>query len=84
LYALKVEELRHDISWAGHHRDPTIVLEAVTSEVLQHCFFGLSGSFNNTSVLKRSHIFSRLVNVDAPACNYIVNGHDYTMGVLSS
>jgi hypothetical protein len=57
LYALKVEELRRDISWAGHHRDPTIVLEAVTSEVLQHCFFGLPESFNDTNVLKSSHVF---------------------------
>jgi hypothetical protein len=29
---------------------------------------------------KRSHIFSYLVSDNAPACNYIVNGHEYNMG----
>ena len=28
--------------------------------------------------------FARPASGDALACNYIVNGHNYTMGVLSS
>ncbi|KAK1603500.1 hypothetical protein QYE76_037147 [Lolium multiflorum] len=26
-----------------------------------------------------SHVLARLASGDTPACNYIVNGHDYTM-----
>ena len=37
------------------------------------------GSLNNINILQSSHIFSRLASEDVPACNYIVNGHDYTM-----
>ena len=68
--------------YTGHHRDPTIVLEAVASQDLWiwHCFFGLPGSLNDINVLQRSHLFARLARDDAPACNYIVNGHAYDMG----
>ena len=68
--------------FTGHHRDPTIVLEAVASEDLWiwHCFFGLPGTLNDINVLQRSHLFARLASGDAPACNYTVNGHEYTMG----
>jgi hypothetical protein len=59
-----------------------IVLEVVASEDMWiwHCFFGLSGSICDISVLHRSHLFARLVSGDALACNYAFNGHDYTMG----
>jgi hypothetical protein len=30
--------------------------------------------------LHRSHLLARLGKGDAPACNYIVNGREYTMG----
>jgi hypothetical protein len=35
---------------------------------------------HDISVLQRSHLFSRLVSDDAPACNYTVIGHEYNMG----
>jgi hypothetical protein len=68
--------------YCGKSHDPTIVLEAVASENLWiwHCFFFLPGSLNDINVLHRSHIFLRLANGDAPAYNYNVNGHTYTMG----
>jgi hypothetical protein len=40
----------------------------------------LPGSLNDIYVLQRSHIFSRLVSDNAPACNYTLNGHEYNMG----
>jgi hypothetical protein len=43
-------------------------------------FFGLSGSLNGINVLHRSHLFAKLANGEAPACNYKVNGHDCTLG----
>jgi hypothetical protein len=66
----------------GKSRDPTIVLEAVASRDLWiwHCVFGLLGSLNDINVLHRSHLFAKLASGEAPACNYKVNGHDYTMG----
>lgn len=68
--------------YCGHYRDPTIILEAVASQDLWiwHCFFGLPGSLNDINVLQRSHLFARLASGDAPACNFIVNGHAYDMG----
>jgi hypothetical protein len=69
-------------TYCGKSHDPTIILEAVASEDLWiwHCFFGLPGSLNDINVLHRSHLLARLASGDAPACNYTVNGHDYTMG----
>jgi hypothetical protein len=43
-------------------------------------FFGLPVSLNNINVLHRSHILARLAKGDAQACNYTVNGRQYTMG----
>ncbi|XP_071681754.1 uncharacterized protein [Lolium perenne] len=40
----------------------------------------LPGYLNDINVLHRSHLLARLASGDAPACNYTVNGHDYTMG----
>ena len=31
-------------------------------------------------MLQRSHLFARLASGDAPACNYTINGHEYTKG----
>ena len=31
-------------------------------------------------MLRRSHLFAQVASGKAPACNYTVNGHDYTMG----
>ena len=42
-------------------------------------FFGLPGSNNDINVLERSHLFSELAQGRAPAVNYSINGHDYTM-----
>jgi hypothetical protein len=51
---------------------PTIILEVVTSNDLWiwHAFFGMPGS----------PLFAKLVEGKAPEVNYIINGHDYTMG----
>ena len=68
--------------YSGKSRDATIVLEAVASEDLWiwHCFFGMPGTLNDINMLQRSHFFARLASGDAPACNYIKNGHEYTKG----
>jgi hypothetical protein len=68
--------------YCGKSRDPTIVLEAIASHDfwIWHCFFGLPGSLNGIDVLHRSHLFAKLASGEGPACNYKVNGHDYTMG----
>ncbi|XBJ06881.1 hypothetical protein VPH35_012471 [Triticum aestivum] len=66
--------------YCGKSRDATIVLEAVASEDLWiwHCFFGMPGTLNDINVLQHSHLFARLASGDAPACNYTINGHEYT------
>ncbi|XP_030958349.1 putative nuclease HARBI1 [Quercus lobata] len=68
--------------YSGHIREPTIVLEAVASFDLWiwHAFFGLPGSNNDINVLERPPIFSELEQGRAPAVNYSINGHEYTMG----
>ncbi|XP_065631283.1 uncharacterized protein LOC112001981 [Quercus suber] len=68
--------------YSGHIRESTIVLEAMTSYDLWiwHAFFGLPGSNNDINVLERSSIFSELEQGRAPAVNYSINGHEYTMG----
>jgi hypothetical protein len=54
-----------------HHRDPTIVLEAVAlwDLWLWHCLFGLLGYLNDINVLRISHLFVMLASGDGPACN---------------
>jgi hypothetical protein len=42
-------------------------------------FFGLLGSLNDINLLHRSHLFAKLASREPPACNYKLNGHDYTM-----
>ena len=45
-----------------------------------HAFFGLPESNNDINVLERSHVFNELAEGRAPAVDYSINGHDYTMG----
>jgi hypothetical protein len=68
--------------FCGHVKEPTIILEAVASTDLWiwHAFFGLPGSHNDINVLRRSPLFDRLVEGEAPSVNYKVNGHNYDMG----
>ena len=68
--------------YKGHVEKPTIILEAVASHNLWiwHAFFGMPGSHNDINVLHRSPLFENLAEGTAPQVNYIVNGHDYTMG----
>ena len=67
--------------YKGHCNDPTIILVAVTTKDFSifHSFFGLSGSHNDLNVLSILPLFSRSTIVDAPACNYLVNGQNYSM-----
>ena len=68
--------------YSGHYHEPTIILEAVASHDLWiwHAFFGLPGSLNDINVLHRSPLFQRLAVGEAPPVNYIINGHNYSMG----
>jgi hypothetical protein len=40
----------------------------------------LPGSLNGINVLHKSPLFAKLASGEAPACNYKVNVHEYTMG----
>ena len=68
--------------YTGHCHEPTIILEAVSSQDLWiwHAFFGLPGSLNDINVLDRTPVFTLLENGHAPPVNYIINGHEYRMG----
>jgi hypothetical protein len=65
-----------------HVKEPMVILEAVVSHDLWiwHAFFGLPGSNNDINVLYRSHLFNILVQGEAPAVKYTLNGHNYYMG----
>ena len=67
--------------YCGHVHEPTIILEAVASYDLWiwHAFFRLLGSNNDINVLERSHVFNEFAEGRAPAVDYSINGHDYTM-----
>lgn len=78
-------------AWHGSHVNgkigaPTLILEAVATRNLWiwHCFFGMAGTNNDLNVLDNSHLFDRIVSGEAPACNFVVNGHAYTMGYYLS
>ena len=40
----------------------------------------MPGSHNDINVLHRSPLLAKLAEGRAPEVNYIINGHDYTMG----
>ncbi|CAL5441083.1 unnamed protein product [Camellia sinensis] len=69
-------------AYTGHYHKPTVVLEAVASYDLWiwHAFFGMPGSLNDITVLDRSPLFAKLTRGRAPAANYTINNHAYTMG----
>ncbi|CAL5332635.1 unnamed protein product [Camellia sinensis] len=69
-------------AYTGHYHKPTVVLEAVASYDLWiwHAFFGMPGSLNDIIVLDRSPLFAELTRGRAPAANYTINNHAYTMG----
>ncbi|XP_021999451.1 uncharacterized protein LOC110896359 [Helianthus annuus] len=66
----------------GDHGHPTIMLEAVASHDLWiwHVFFGMAGSNNDINVLNQSLVFNQILEGNAPQCNFIVNGNEYTQG----
>ena len=43
-------------------------------------FFGMADCHNDINVLQYSLVFVRLVDGQAPECNYVVNGHQYNKG----
>ncbi|XP_028067286.1 uncharacterized protein LOC114270087 [Camellia sinensis] len=69
-------------AYTGHYHKPTVVLEAVASYDLWiwHAFFGMPGSLNDITGLDRSPLFAELTRGRAPATNYTINNHAYTMG----
>ncbi|KAI8522801.1 hypothetical protein RHMOL_Rhmol13G0024900 [Rhododendron molle] len=77
--------------WHGSHVNgkigaPTLILEAVATRNLWiwHCFFGMAGTNNDLNVLHNSHLFDHIVSGEAPACNFVVHEHLYTMGYYLS
>ena len=68
--------------YVGHHKKPSIVLEAVASHDLWiwHAFFGLLGSHNDINVLHISPVFDDLVSGNTPAISFTVNNREYNMG----
>ncbi|KAL6531892.1 hypothetical protein OROMI_028255 [Orobanche minor] len=78
-------------AWHGSHTNgfkkvPTLVLEAVASRNLWiwHAFFGMAGSNNDINILNRSPLFDDLINGVAPSCDYVIQGHHYSMGYYLS
>jgi hypothetical protein len=67
--------------YRGHHKKPTIILEAVASSDLWiwHALFGLSGSLNDINVLYRSLVFDALASGNALQMLYTINGTEYNM-----
>jgi hypothetical protein len=67
--------------YRGHKKEPTIILEAVTSKGLWiwHAFFRMLGSHNDINILQRCPIFARLAEGQGSQVNYKINGNDYSM-----
>ena len=59
----------------GRSKKPTLVLEAVASQDtwIWHSFFGISGKYNDLSIVQRSPVFDDLLNGTAPQINFEVN-----------
>jgi len=68
--------------YKGHKGKPTIILEAVATKDLRiwHAYFGLPGSHNDITVVKRSPIFDDVANGRAPPVDFSVNGNTYNLG----
>ncbi|XP_058211662.1 uncharacterized protein LOC131323840 [Rhododendron vialii] len=66
----------------GHHNKPTLILEAIASRDLWiwHAFFGMVGSHNDVNVLDHAQNFDNFIHGRMPPVNYVVNGHQYTLG----
>ncbi|XP_071699798.1 uncharacterized protein [Rutidosis leptorrhynchoides] len=56
------------------------MLEAVASYdlLIWHAYFGRAGSNNDINVLKKSNLFKELLEDITPACNFTVNGKQFT------
>ncbi|XP_028053850.1 uncharacterized protein LOC114258161 [Camellia sinensis] len=69
-------------AYTGYYHKPTVVLEAIASYDLWiwHVFFGMPGFLNDITVLDKSPLFAELTRRCAPAANYTINNHAYTMG----
>ncbi|XP_038701844.1 uncharacterized protein LOC119998568 [Tripterygium wilfordii] len=70
-----------DCHYSGHHKEATLILEAVASRDLWiwHSFFGLPGSLNDINVLECSPLFTDIINGRAPPVNFVINNHHYDM-----
>ena len=74
------------MAWKGQYQGksgkPSLVLEAVASHDtwIWHSFFGVSGKFNDLTVVARSPVFDDLLNGVATEVDFEVNGHRYNMG----
>jgi hypothetical protein len=68
--------------YSGHAKGCTVILEAVASQDIWiwHSFFKMAGSHNNINILRRSPVFSRLAEGNAPSVSYEIMGHTYTKG----
>jgi hypothetical protein len=65
----------------GHHKKPTIILEAIASGDLWiwHAFFRLMRFLNDINVLHRSPVFDALASGNASQVPYNINGKEYNM-----
>ncbi|XP_024164036.1 uncharacterized protein LOC112171024 [Rosa chinensis] len=74
------------IGWAGEYscrkREPTIILEAVTSydTWIWHALFGMPGSCNDLNVLAKSPLFDELTAGRAPKIQFQVNNRIHNLG----
>ena len=68
--------------YTGHHKYPSLVLEAVASQDLWvwHAYFGVAGSNNDRNVLDQSPIFHDMFTGKAPDAPFQVNGRNFRFG----